>query len=138
MAWSHGISGAIVGGDLLYSDRVTACTLQCVAKAMAWGGIVEVVLIGLATAYFKIYVHSTGLTLYNLWGKYYDIKWEDIKSARAVNFSGLRYILINSNSVSVTLWLPLFLADQARFSCLVTQQLDVSNPLVKFFPIESG
>lgn len=126
--------GLIVSGliDIAQSHQST-CSILCLAETVAITSAVEVVLVGLVNAYFKVYVNKCGLRLPDVWGTYHDVNWADIRSVETFNLGGLKYLRLKSNSIRQTLWLALFLSNMKRFTELVAEDTDSTNPLNEFF-----
>jgi hypothetical protein len=95
------------------------------------GELVGLLITALLVFYFKVYAGPEGLRAYNFWGLYRTVAWEDIRSARPVNFLGLRYLRAHTANASSPLWLPLFLTEQDRFDALVRAHAGPSHPLTR-------
>ena len=83
-------------------------------------------------AAFQVRVHTRGIRGYNFWGRYRDVDWSSMVSARPINTLGLRYVRVACEEGFV-LWIPLFLVDQRRFVELVCELAGGDHPLTRFF-----
>jgi len=78
--------------------------------------------IGMLTVlYYRVHVAS--------WGTYHDVTWDEMVEARPFNLLGLRYLRVHRGRGGPSLWLPLFLAEQQRFTDLVLQHTKPDHPL---------
>src|SRR5207248_309599 len=88
--------------------------LPGMAALGAIGGVVTALL-------YRVHVAPWGLRSFDAWGKYHDVTWDEMTEARPINLLGLRYLRVRRAGGGSWLWLPLFLAEQQRFTDLVLQ-----------------
>ena len=85
-----------------------------------------VTLIG--TISLKIDLLEDGLRGCDFWGRSHELKWPDMVDAERVRLLGCSYIRVRS-SAPTSLWIPVFLRQQADFSALVREKAGAGNPL---------
>lgn len=85
----------------------------------------------IAVSYFKVYVYSDRLRGCSFWGRYLDVKWEDIETITAWNFAGLKHLRVHIKRHGSSIWLPLFLNDMSQFTELVAHHAGPDNLLTR-------
>jgi hypothetical protein len=81
-----------------------------------------------------IRVFEQGIGGADFWGRYREIPWSRVRSARRTNVGGLRYVAVSSSAPEVELWIPTFLADRAGFCAALRTHAGPAHPLTREFP----
>jgi hypothetical protein len=93
--------------------------------------VVVAVLTWLAIQYFTVTVFREGISSYDFWMKDHTVEWNSITQARSLNLVGLRYVCVDFDDNSRTLWIPKALRDYDRFCEFVRECAGDSNPLYR-------
>ena len=94
-------------------------------------GLAALVLTFLVVLFFPVSVSASGLRSFDAWGRYHRVAWANITAAQPVRVLGLKYLRVQQGSGGRPIWVPLFLADMARFRTLVLQHSGSANPLAQ-------
>jgi hypothetical protein len=114
-----------------------------VPHSVGWEALVAVALFGIATAVVflaivvalhtrrpSVFVGPEGIGVEDIATTLYLAKWSTMRSARVVNFGGLRhlYIPLVTAGGDAPVWIPLFLCDPAGFTEAVMRHAPEGNP----------
>jgi hypothetical protein len=105
--------------------------LAAVAVAVAADEALALLGVLALVAYFPVRVAPAGLGGFDPWGRYRELAWADIRSARPVNVLGLRYVRAYAAEDRATLSVPLFLHDRDGFCRLVRAYAGPEHPLAR-------
>jgi hypothetical protein len=114
---------------VVVGQRFGRVQLFALLAGIAGGEIAAVVLCFLFSRTMKIKVGPKGLRCPNFWGLHRTAAWADLRSARPINFLGLRFLRAHTADAVTPLWVPLFLTEPERFAALVRYYAGVTNPL---------
>jgi len=104
-----GIIGAIIGGLLLLAPYVAA-----------------------VVTYFTFKVNPLRIHGCNSWGRYSDLEWDDIATARPIPMGGLGYLRLRSKTSRKVISIPFYLAEFNHFLRLAIEFTEPDNPLHQF------
>jgi hypothetical protein len=133
MAAAAGIGVPLAVAILVCTSRVPRfeVLLAAVAGAVAADEALALLSVLALVAYFRVRVGPGGLGGFDPWGRYREVAWADIRSARPVNVLGLRYVRAYAAKARATLSVPLFLRDRDGFCRLVRRYAGPEHPFAR-------
>jgi hypothetical protein len=81
----------------------------------------------------RIQIFERGLRSTDFWGRYRELPWALMRSARRKQVGGLPYISVSSGAPKVELWIPTFIADRAVFCATLRSHAGPSHLLTREF-----
>ena len=138
VAW--GFSGALA---LLLAPLVIARVVRMdpisgrgIATALAGLLLIPVLVFGAVAPLswvYRVRVHESGVRGYDAFGRFFSVRWANMKEARPVSLLTLEYLRIQTSEPGVELVVPLFLSERARFEQMVTELAGPLNPMSRHF-----
>jgi hypothetical protein len=80
-----------------------------------------------------VQVFERGIRSADFWGRYHELPWSVVQSARPASVGGLRYVAVSSTSPKVELWIPTFLANPTDFCAALRSSAGPAHPLTREF-----
>jgi hypothetical protein len=127
MGYALLVGAAFVAVLVLGGHQLTVVAILC---GCASGLVVATVLTLVAIACYPVYLGPAGIRSFNFWGMYTTAAWHEVASTRRLNFSGLRFLIVQTTG-GARLWVPLFLSRQVLFRDTVRLNAGADNPLTR-------
>jgi hypothetical protein len=125
--WLAGLCAALGAFNALFVFLLAPVHVALPLGLMA---LSPTILLGLAIAYFRVYVSPMALMSYTFWGKYATTPWNAITSVEPGSVFGLKYLRVRATACRSELWVPLYLSDMPGFNRFVREHAGQTNPLV--------
>ena len=116
----------VIRGGLSWSEAAVLGLVVRMFILLAIG----LVFFGVVVAAFPTRLGPEGIRSYDFWGRYGNIRWDDIKRVDPRNYAGLRYLRIESAGGTYVL-LPLWVRDRLRLLGRIRDLAGPESPLTQ-------
>ena len=118
----------LLGLPALEQAWTTAKSIAILGATLSLGGWIYGLLLDRGVQIFEQGIRSA-----DFWGRYHEVPWSFVRSARRASVGGLRYIAVSSTVPKVELWIPTYIANKSDFCAALRSYAGPSHPLTREF-----